>query len=244
MRSAVAVPTGQSGVSSYSFAVGWEQRRAEWEELRADYLWPLMRWLAGRQRHPQAVDLGCGTGESATEVLGRTESVRLMDLNPHLIRQATQRTEPREAVCGDIVTGIPWTDLDLVLCASVLMFLDDAALREAVQQMSRCLSAQGRAIVGVVDPRWSAERIDDGVPRFDLNAHRHELSWDGVDASLFVRPLETYEEAFSRHFHVREVVGDRVAGDIGRYGPRFSGRRFDEPFKVFVLEPRAGWFGT
>jgi SAM-dependent methyltransferase len=98
-------------------------------------------FLAGVERPPVVVDLGCGTGLATRAWAARAAEVVGVEPNPRMIARARQRThEPNvrfvEAYAAD--TGLPAGEADLVTCFQAFHWMEPGpALAESARLLRR-----------------------------------------------------------------------------------------------------------
>jgi len=100
------------------------------------------------------LDLGCGEGYLAREMIHRGAHVWGIDAAPTMIEIAKSK-DPLGSIkyiVGDITKDLPYENdnFDLVVCNMVLMDLEDIAF--TVKEVARVLKPRGRFIFSVVHP--------------------------------------------------------------------------------------------
>ena len=124
----------------------------------------LARWLRVTPG-TRVLDVGCGVGRWSRLLAARGADVTGVDLSPTMVAQASARAaEARvSSRCRFLVQDSSALDVgeefDLVLGVTVLQhILDPAALRAAIQGMSRHLARRGRLVLLEAAPTSAAER--------------------------------------------------------------------------------------
>ncbi|HSY20495.1 MAG TPA: class I SAM-dependent methyltransferase [Polyangiaceae bacterium] len=153
------------------------------------------------------IDLGCGEGRVARDLLARGHRVVAFDGSPTLVAAAREATPPLDAHVADAASlPLPDACADLVVSHMVLHDVDD--LDGAAREIARVLEPSGRLCLAIVHPLNSAGRFEGSAPdapfriegsylgSFDyaFHAERHGLSM--VFHSRH-RPLEAYFAAFA-----------------------------------------------
>lgn len=134
-------------------AAGYDCLAPYYDQFTAGYAYD--RWLEAIERRARALglrggralDLACGTGKSAAELLGRGYSVRGIDLSAAMIEVA-RRTFPDEAdafTVGDMRSLPPLGDFDFVLCLddAINYLLSERELAATFEGVSRALAPGG-----------------------------------------------------------------------------------------------------
>lgn len=116
-----------------------------------DPLLPIAEGMA-----PQRVlDFGCGKGEISQLLARMGHSVVAYDPDLALVeRLGGLRARNLEPVhhLDEVLAHAPY---DLVVCRRVLCLLDDGAAREVLTQLRRCVSDQGRVLLGLCHPTYA-----------------------------------------------------------------------------------------
>lgn len=113
--------------------------------------------LLGSAADKTLLDVGCGDGALATELVRRGAIVTGLDTDPAMIAAARRRTKI-EGTQLHLVEGqaerLPFNDaaFDLVIAVTVLCFVRDA--KRAFMEMARVLKPGGRLVIGELG-RWS-----------------------------------------------------------------------------------------
>lgn len=136
------------------------------DALEQRLLFELLGSVAGKT----LLDVGCGDGALAAELVRRRAFVTGLDTDPMMIAAARQRSES-EATPLRLVEGraeaLPFGDnsFDYTLSVTTLCFVQEA--RRAVAEMARVLKPGGRLVIGELG-RWSL-----------WSAHRRIRGWFG-----------------------------------------------------------------
>ena len=229
------------GVSSDNFAAGWIERKQRWDALRDATIFPRVT-DAVRSLNPGSVfEAGCGDGTSA-RAIQEADVPHLIagDINPGLLDQA-RRTLGRSVVLRetDLSERIDLDDnqVEVTVSCSVFMFLNRAAVSNALQEFRRITADHGRILLSVVHPEWTlraTERVD--LERTD--EHRILLPWENVNASVYYRPLSWYDERIIEsglRVLARETI--RVPNESLSLGERFQDQAGQSVFAYYELSP-------
>lgn len=135
-------------------------------------------------------DFGCGTGLLTERLAGRAAHIDCVDASPAMLDQL--RAKIAERAWGHVTASLemPTTEAshDLVVCSSVLSFVDD--LDGTVAQLARLLRPGGALV------HWDWERTGD---------HDHGLTRDEITRAL--------DAGGFAHVHVDRAFRFRIEGD-------------------------------
>jgi tRNA (cmo5U34)-methyltransferase len=130
-----------------------------------------------------ALDLGCGTGETAKRVLERHRGARMVcvDRSASILRQARKRLPAGEVIFRrqDLNDPLPLASFDLVTSALAIHHLDDRRKRLLFARIARVLSAQGCFVMAdVVVPDDPADAVSPLDRSHDLPSRLDDqLTW-------------------------------------------------------------------
>jgi SAM-dependent methyltransferase len=211
-----------------SLSEHWERHAAAWtrwaREPGHDSYWRFHRDsflellpVPGRL----TLDVGCGEGRLARDLMERGHNVRAFDASPALV-EAAHEAEPLLEVTRADAAALPVEDgaSDLVVSFMVLMNVDD--LEGVVHEAARVLEPGGRFCIAITHPINTAGAFETREPgsafviaesyfephRNDLRAERDGLTMTFVDLH---RPLQDYAEALERAgFAIQRIreIGD------------------------------------
>ena len=163
---------------------------------------------------PQAgrltVDVGCGEGRFARELLARGHRVVGIEGSATLVEAARQGTPSVDALEADAAAlPLPDQSADLVLSFMALQSVDDLA--GAVREAARVLVPGGRLAFAVVHPMNSVEQAP-GYFAEHAYAYAHERQ--GVEFTFHDvhRPLSAYFAAMSAAGLVTEELREPAPG--------------------------------
>jgi tRNA (cmo5U34)-methyltransferase len=130
-----------------------------------------------------ALDLGCGTGETARRVLEGHRGARMVcvDRSARVLRQARKKLSAREVYFRrqDLNDPLPATSFDLVTSALAIHHLDDPGKRRLFARIASVLSGRGRFVMAdVVIPDDPADAVSPLDRRHDLPSRLNDqLTW-------------------------------------------------------------------
>lgn len=209
-------------VTSTQWQLSREAAERYEEILVPAILGPAARVLVERvapSRGDTVVDVGCGTGAAARFAgrhIGKGGRIIGVDVNPGMIEVArdvrVDNDVPMEWRTGN-ANALPVEDAgaDLVLCAQLLQFLDDAATATAIAEMRRILKPGGR----VAASTWSS--LEDN-PYFAALAtaiatHISPEAANGLRAAFRLADANTLRKLFVAH-GFQDVRSERREMDL------------------------------
>jgi ubiquinone/menaquinone biosynthesis C-methylase UbiE len=153
------------------------------------------------------LDIGCGEGRVARELIARGHTVIGIDGSAALVEAAKAGDPPIDARVAD-AAALPVEDgtADLVISFMALQSVDD--LPGAMKEASRVLEPGGRLCVAVVHPMNSLE----DSPHDYFAEHAYAFQGDGVVFHDVHRPLSAYFEAMTAADLVVERLAEPVPG--------------------------------
>jgi len=134
-------------------------------------------------RVTNALDLGCGTGETARRIRERHRRAKIVcvDRSAGVLRQARKRLPTREVIFRrqDLNDPLPVASFDLITSALAIHHLDDRCKRRLFARIADVLSAQGCFVMAdVVVPDDPADAISPLDRRHDLPSRLDDqLAW-------------------------------------------------------------------
>jgi SAM-dependent methyltransferase len=156
------------------------------------------------------VDVGCGEGRVARELMRAGHTVKGIDGSPALVEAARGGDPPVDAEVAD-AAALPWPDesADLVVSFMTLQSVDD--LGGAIAEAGRVLRAGGRLVAAIVHPMNTGAGADSYFGEQHL-AYEHER--DGVRIVLndMHRPLSAYFAAMEAAGLTTEALREPVPG--------------------------------
>ena len=181
---------------------GFEAAAEAWAELvRGDgdpgYAWNAPAFLE-LVPEPRGVtlDLGCGEGRLARELVGRGHRVIGVDASPTLVRLAALADPGGDYLVAD-AEDLPFAaaSVDLVVAFMTLQDIEDAAA--AIRESARVLSSGGRFCCALVHPVATAGEIQPDDETFVLNKSYfaegdQQFPLGDTTITSYHRPLEYY----------------------------------------------------
>jgi len=159
--------------------------------------------LDGSQR---VLDVGCGTGRWADEISANSKSYHGIDFSKELIGYATERFRhlhncrfTQASVTDFSLEGLGETEpFNLILCAGVLMYLNDADVETALENFASVLTPSCRIVLR--EPMGIGKRLT-------LKEHYSE-DMDQTYSAIY-RTIEEFEQIikkslFSKGFYLRD----------------------------------------
>jgi SAM-dependent methyltransferase len=182
----------------------WDDQADDWIRFSGDadvFAWrfnlPAFLDLVPDPGHA-TLDVGCGEGRVARELIRRGHTVRGVDGSPALVEAARAGDPPVDALTADAANlPLESASFDLAVSFMTLQSVDD--LGEAIAEIGRVLTPGGRLVAAVVHPMNSLENSPDGY----FSEHAYAYPGDGITFHDVHRPLSAYSAAL-------EAAGLRV----------------------------------
>jgi SAM-dependent methyltransferase len=174
----------------------WDRQAGDWRRFSQEpdaYAW-LFNLPAFLELVPApgrlTLDVGCGEGRVARELIGRGHRVLGIDSSPELVEAAAQGDPPVEAKVAD-AAKIPLDHdaADLAVAFMVLQSVDE--LEAVVREIARVLEPGGPLCVSVVHPVNSLRMAPGWFAEHRL-AERHEHEGAGITFHDVHRSLSSY----------------------------------------------------
>jgi SAM-dependent methyltransferase len=215
----------------------WEERAADWIELtRSDPQYELLNKPAFLELIPEpgrlTIEVGCGEGRVARELLALGHRVLGFDASPALARAATSHRVGFPVAVADIAQ-LPITAgvADVVVCFMVLMDIED--LDGAVAELARVLAPGGTLCVGILHPIITSGLFvpGDEYRTFYMGEYlktmQHVLDVERRRGGIFHlrvehRPIERYFRAFeAAGLAVTALREPRPSDELAEAEPEF-----------------------
>jgi SAM-dependent methyltransferase len=228
----------------------WEDHAADWIELtRSDPQYELLNKPAFLELVPApgrlTVEVGCGEGRVARELVALGHRVIGFDASPALARAAARHRVGLPVAVADIA-GLPIASAaaDVVVCFMVLMDIED--LEGAVAELARVLAPGGALCVGILHPIMTSGLFipGDEYGTFYMGEYlktmQHILDVERRYGGTF--HLRVEHRPIERYFHAFEAAGlavtvlrePRPSEELAEADPEFANALRVPPFLHLV----------
>jgi SAM-dependent methyltransferase len=215
----------------------WEQRADDWIELtRSDPQYELLNKPAFLELVPApgrcTIEVGCGEGRIARELLALGHRVIGFDAAPALARAAATHRVGVPVAVADIARLPIATDVaDIVVCFMVLMDIED--LDGAIAELARVLAPGGTLCIGILHPIITSGLFvrGDEYRTFYMGEYlktmQHVLDVERRRGGIFHlrvehRPIERYFRAFeAAGLAVTALREPRPSDELAEADPEF-----------------------
>ncbi len=175
------------------------------------------------------VDVGCGEGRVARELMSRGHRVVGLDSSPTLVAAARGFTPSVDARVAD-ASALPLEDASADLVVAFMVLHDVDELEGATREIARILEAGGRLCAAIVHPLNSAGRFESDAPdaafriqnsylaRYDYS---DRVERDGLAMTFHSRhrPLADYFAAFHANGLVVEQLREPAVPERAASSP-------------------------
>jgi len=198
----------------------------------------------------QTLELGCGEGRVARDLVARAHRIVGIDISSSLLRHAKEADATGRYVIGD-ATALPFRDgaFDLVVAYNSLMDVDD--MPAAVGEIGRVLEPGSRLAISVTHPLSDSGRFSGREPDAPfviegsyLGTRRFEGTFERNGLTMTFRgwchPLEEYVRALEDAGLVVERVREPAASDAALAAGGVSERRWSRIPMFLQLLARKG----
>ena len=194
----------------------WDRQATRWRRFSQEpdaYAW-LFNLPAFLELVPApgqlTLDLGCGEGRVARELIARGHRVLGIDSSPELVDAALHGDPPVEAMVAD-AAEVPLEDgvADLAVAFMVLQSVDH--LGAVVGEMARLLAPGGRLCAAIVHPARSVQMAPGWFTEHRV-ADRHEHDGAEITFHDVHRPLSAYFDALEAAGMAVEALREPVPG--------------------------------
>lgn len=165
-------------------------------------LWSMLGDIHGRR----VLDIGCGDGWLAAELIAAGASVTGVDGSSTLLGEARRACPEARLLEQDLLHGLPRLDreFDLAVCSMVLMDLPD--LDPLLGDLSRVVKAGGRFLFAILHPcffnyTWTTDPATGRAARL-IGDYLNERVWRIASFgghNHYHRPLSAYVRSLRRH---------------------------------------------
>ena len=233
----------------------WEGQADDWIELtHSDPYYELLNKPSFLELVPEAgrltIEVGCGEGRVARELLALGHRVLGFDASPALARAATGHRVGVPVAVSDIAAlPIATAAADIVVCFMVLMDIED--LHGAVAELARILAPGGTLCAGILHPIMTSGLFvpGDEYGTFYMGEYlktmRHVLDIKRRDGEIFKfrlehRPIESYFRACeAAGLAVTALREPRPSEELAAEHPEFERALRVPPFLHWLAGHRA-----
>lgn len=199
---------------------------------------PAVLELLGDVAGARVLDVGCGPGLYAAELIARGADVVGMDASPAMIALATRRVASAEFRVHDLETAIDWLSdetFDAAVMALVIHHLDGRGA--VLSEVHRILRPGGRLVVSTNHPAHDWLRL--GGSYFDREPVEEVWS-TGLAARYWRQPLtDSVREFRNAGFVIQDIVEPRPQPAMAdRYPETFEKLSREPAFINFELVKR------
>lgn len=208
--------------------------------FNAFYDRPACLELLGDVDGARVLDVACGPGLYAEELVRRGATVVGFDQSPRMIELCRSRVPEGDFRVGDLGQPLDWlpdSNFDLVLMALAIEYVDDRV--SALKELRRVLKPTGALVLSRQHP--TADWLANGGGYFDTRVI--EETWSkGWRLRYWLTPLEaTCAEFNEAGFVIERLVEPRPVGEAAQINPKEFARLQHEPgFIAFRLHPSLG----
>ncbi len=110
--------------------------------------------LAGNPDGPRVVEIGCGDGRDAKDIVGKVDWYLGVDISEELIKLAREHVPKGNFEVADAVTFEYPKDLDVVFAFASLLHLDKDEVRTVLGKVNEALRPGG---IFYISTKWDAE---------------------------------------------------------------------------------------
>jgi SAM-dependent methyltransferase len=201
-----------SSAAGDTLAAAWEREADAWIRFsreRDHFAWlfniPAFLDLIP---HPGrlTLDVGCGEGRIARELIERGHTVKGIDMSPTLVNAARAGDPPVDAIEAD-AANLPLDDASADLVVAFMTFQCVADLDGAIKEAARVLRPDGHLCFAVVHPMNSVE-----VAPHYFTEHAYQETAEGFTFHDVHRPLEGYFAALGGAGFATEELREPVPG--------------------------------
>ncbi|MER7079013.1 Methyltransferase domain-containing protein [Saccharopolyspora kobensis] len=203
----------------------------------AHYDRPACLELLGDVAGKRVLDVACGPGLYAAELVARGAQVVGCDISPRMVELAAQRAPSAEFRVHDLAEPLDWlpdSSVDLVLFALALEYLDDRAA--ALRELRRVLRPGGALVLSRSHP--TGDWLRHGGNYFESRVIE-EIWSRGWQVRYWATPLEaTCEELCEAGFLIERLREPRPTEAAAAISPERYERLHREPTGFLAIRAR------
>ncbi|MCN0180307.1 class I SAM-dependent methyltransferase [Salinispora arenicola] len=200
----------------------------------AHYDRPACLRLLGEVAGRTVLDVACGPGLYAEELVGRGARVIGLDQSPRMVQLCRQRVPSGEFRVHDLADRLHWLpddSVDLVLFALGLEYVDDRT--STLRELRRVLRPDGALVLSRLHP--TGDWLRHGGSYFDVRIV--EETWSrGWQVRYWLAPLErTCEELHEAGFLIERLVEPRPTAEAAHVDRDRYERLLREPIGFLAI---------
>jgi SAM-dependent methyltransferase len=184
--------------------------------------------LLGEVSGKRVLDVACGPGLYAKELVSRGASVIGLDQSPRMVELSRERVPEGEFRVHDLAEPLDWLaddSVDLVLFALALEYVDDRV--SALRELRRVLRPGGALVLSRLHP--TGDWLRQGGNFFDVRVI-DEVWSKGWRVRYWLAPLErTCEELHEAGFLIERLLEPRPPAEAAAINPEEYERMRREP---------------
>ena len=126
--------------------------------------------LISLNKEDRVLDMGCGNGLFADQIIGKVKSITLLEANPALVDFLYKKYTKGEVDISDqVIYALPFKDesFDKIICNSVLQYCDIEEARKAIKEAYRVCKKDGMIFFGDVFDSAVIHDTRDGMGSFN-----------------------------------------------------------------------------
>jgi SAM-dependent methyltransferase len=194
----------------------------------AHYDRPACLDLLGEMAGRSVLDVACGPGLYAEELVARGAGVIGFDQSPRMVELSRQRVPSGEFRVHDLADRLDWLpddSVDLVLFALALEYVDDRV--SALRELRRVLRPDGALVLSRLHP--TGDWIRNGGSYFGVRVIEEVWS-SGWHVRYWLAPLQqTYEELRAAGFLIERLIEPRPKPEAAEINRDTYDRLMSEP---------------
>lgn len=132
--------TTRQTIDTYNNTADWMAKKFDSQDARIDDIELAFSYL--RKKSPRVVEVGCGSGRDAREILKRTKSYLGIDISEAMIRIARARNPKGRFLVAD-AEDFSFPRTDLIFAFASLLHSNKAAVKRVLDRARGSLTAGG-----------------------------------------------------------------------------------------------------